>query len=268
MLSSRITRRRDARKRRAIKVSPPSSLERSYTKQLIGRVKLTQSRLMRRIEKLLKAREREEQRGDTRSDGEQLDLFIDLIGESEKEAKTKQVPSPAALSKTAGSVDAFTTRQMRVTFAAAPKPVGLSLAAPATATRGKWVKANVQLITSIDKRYFADIRGIMRKGLESGRSTRSIRRELERRFAVSKARAELIARDQISKLNGDITRVKQKKAGIKSYTWSTSGDERVRQTHADNDGKTFLWSEPPATGHPGQDFQCRCVALPNLEDLK
>jgi hypothetical protein len=45
-------------------------------------------------------------------------------------------------------------------------------------------------------------------------------------------------------------------------------DERVREEHAALEGQTFAWSSPPAVGHPGEDFQCRCVALPVIDELK
>ncbi|MDD0884230.1 phage head morphogenesis protein, partial [Xylella fastidiosa subsp. multiplex] len=37
-----------------------------------------------------------------------------------------------------------------------------------------------------------------------------------------------------------------------------------REDHAAHDGTVFRWSDPPATGHPGQDYNCRCVAIPNV----
>jgi SPP1 gp7 family putative phage head morphogenesis protein len=46
------------------------------------------------------------------------------------------------------------------------------------------------------------------------------------------------------------------------YVWRTRGDERVRLSHARNEGRLFAWDEPPATGHPGEDFGCRCWAEP------
>jgi hypothetical protein len=46
------------------------------------------------------------------------------------------------------------------------------------------------------------------------------------------------------------------------YVWRTVGDERVRLSHAQNAGRLFAWNEPPATGHPGEAFGCRCVAVP------
>ena len=79
----------------------------------------------------------------------------------------------------------------------------------------------------------------------------------------------MLARDQIAKLNGDITQQQQQDAGVVEYVWSTSGDSRVRPSHAALNHKRFRWDDPPVvdekTGrrcHPGKDYQCRCCALP------
>ena len=70
-----------------------------------------------------------------------------------------------------------------------------------------------------------------------------------------------IVRDQTQKLNADLNQFRQQQLGVTDYIWRTSEDERVRETHRDNNGKTFAWaSPPPTTGHPGNDVQCRCVS--------
>lgn len=46
------------------------------------------------------------------------------------------------------------------------------------------------------------------------------------------------------------------------YRWRTQRDERVRATHAANEGKIFAWARPPAAGHPGTEPGCRCHAEP------
>lgn len=46
------------------------------------------------------------------------------------------------------------------------------------------------------------------------------------------------------------------------YIWRTRDDERVRPSHAANNGKIFAWDNPPPTGHPGEDYGCRCTAEP------
>ncbi|STP06298.1 phage Mu protein gp30-like protein [Haemophilus parainfluenzae] len=84
----------------------------------------------------------------------------------------------------------------------------------------------------------------------------------------AESRAMLIARDQSSKLNAALTRARHEEVGVKKYMWSTSGDERVRASHAEKDGQIFEYANPPAdTGHPGHDVNCRCVQIPVLDDI-
>lgn len=92
-------------------------------------------------------------------------------------------------------------------------------------------------------------------------------------FSV-KSHAKLIARDQVSKLNGKLNQYRQQQLGGTRYTWRTSEDERVREDHKKLDGKVFKWTNPPVVdrrtgrrGHPGYDFQCRCTAEMVLEDV-
>lgn len=51
------------------------------------------------------------------------------------------------------------------------------------------------------------------------------------------------------------------------YIWRTRGDGKVRPSHAANDGKIFAWDDPPPTGHPGEDYGCRCTAEPFLANI-
>jgi hypothetical protein len=46
------------------------------------------------------------------------------------------------------------------------------------------------------------------------------------------------------------------------YIWRTAGDDKVRPSHAANEGKIFAWANPPDTGNPGEDYNCRCTAEP------
>ncbi|WP_193788037.1 phage minor head protein [Magnetospira sp. QH-2] len=51
---------------------------------------------------------------------------------------------------------------------------------------------------------------------------------------------------------------KEKKEG--TYIWRTVGDNKVRSSHADREGQTFSWDDPPEGGHPGEAENCRCWA--------
>jgi SPP1 gp7 family putative phage head morphogenesis protein len=127
---------------------------------------------------------------------------------------------------------------------------------------------NIQLVEDATRAYAADVREIFGDPDNAGLRVEELRDLLIERGNVSESRAALIARDQTLKLNGSINRVRQTAAGVESYVWSTSGDERVRETHQEQDGETYDWdSPPPETGHPGQDYQCRCVPVPVIPEL-
>ena len=66
--------------------------------------------------------------------------------------------------------------------------------------------------------------------------------------------------------HGKLTEVEQRKEGYTHYIWRSLDDEKVRPDHAANDGKIFSWNNPPPTGHPGEDYNCRCYAEPAFKD--
>lgn len=124
---------------------------------------------------------------------------------------------------------------------------------------------NVNLIKSIQSQYLDKVRLAVSQNSLAGKRPTSVIADLVEIGRVSESRARLIARDQTNKLNSALTRARQTTLGVSRYRWSTSGDERVRPSHAELDGKVFSWDEPPAVGHPGEDIQCRCVAIPLFE---
>lgn len=140
----------------------------------------------------------------------------------------------------------------------------------------RWVDDNVSLIKTIPQDSLGRMRGIVLKGYQNGETTTAIVKKIQRAYSVDRRHAQLLARDQIAKLNGDITQQQQRDAGVTEYEWSTSGDSRVRPSHAALNHKRFNWDDPPVvdakTGrkcHPGKDYQCRCCALPvfNFETI-
>jgi len=46
------------------------------------------------------------------------------------------------------------------------------------------------------------------------------------------------------------------------YVWRTQEDDDVRWEHVVRNGQVFSWTQPPAGGHPGADYGCRCWAEP------
>ena len=127
---------------------------------------------------------------------------------------------------------------------------------------------NAQLIQSIPSEELLRVSGAVERGLQEGASLKTITEDIEKSFGITRRRAKNIARDQTAKLNASLTKLRQQELGVESYEWQTSGDERVRASHRKNDGKIFRWDSPPAaTGHPGTDVNCRCVAIPILDGV-
>lgn len=123
---------------------------------------------------------------------------------------------------------------------------------------------NIRLITSLGEDTVDQVRGILADAESTGLRVEDLAEQIRERFDVARSRAELIARDQTLKLHGQVTKIRQENAGIVSYTWSTSRDGRVRESHEALEGEEFSWNSPPEPGHPGDDYQCRCVAIPVL----
>ncbi len=142
-----------------------------------------------------------------------------------------------------------------------PKSTGL---APFIAERRR---ENIDLMKKAHGAFSEQLTALLTDEANFGMRSETLAARLAERGEVSEARAELIARDQTLTLNGQITEERQTSAGVESYVWSTSLDERVRDEHVALEGQTIAWSDPPDVGHPGDDVLCRCVAIAIVEDL-
>ena len=134
--------------------------------------------------------------------------------------------------------------------------------------RKLFVNQNMKLIKSLSENHVNQVEQIVLTGLRQGSHVRDLERSIKNQLGVTKQRAQLIARDQVSKYSGDLTKHNQTYAGIKQYRWETSRDERVRQEHRVLDGQVFDWDNPPVSDrsggryHPRQGYRCRCDAIP------
>jgi SPP1 gp7 family putative phage head morphogenesis protein len=109
---------------------------------------------------------------------------------------------------------------------------------------------NVDLITNLSSVTQSKISTIVQQGFSQGIRVEEIMKQLigsgldKGVFGSIEARAELIARDQVGKLNGQLTRLRQQELGINIYIWQTSMDERVRPTHQAMQGKLCKYGDP------------------------
>ena len=129
--------------------------------------------------------------------------------------------------------------------------------------------ANVQLIKSIRSQYLDKVQNAVTQALVSGSLNKDLTAQIKALGQTTEKRAMFIARDQSSKLNAALTQARHEDVGVTKYMWSTSGDERVRDSHAEKDGQIFEYANPPAdTGHPGHDVNCRCVAIAVFDEVQ
>lgn len=128
---------------------------------------------------------------------------------------------------------------------------------------GLAVTENARLIKSLPEQMLGQIEGIVNRGVLAGTRHEDLAKLIVERFGVADRRATLIARDQVLKWHGSLTRLRHQDAGVSEYTWSTSQDERVRPTHRARNGKRYKWTDSPI---PGQEVLCRCAAIPVIPD--
>lgn len=129
------------------------------------------------------------------------------------------------------------------------------------------MRSNVMLIQEAASEIANKVSAILEIPTNSGLRAEELADQIRASTGVSESRAALIARDQTLKLSGNLTQARQVAAGVTSYIWSTSNDERVRPEHEALSGETFSWDAPPDVGHPGEDIQCRCVAIPIISEF-
>ena len=126
---------------------------------------------------------------------------------------------------------------------------------------------NIRLVEDAGRSYSQAVRQIIDDPNNFGVRVEDIADQLESAGVKLKGRATLIARDQTLKLNGKINETQQRMVGVSQYIWSGINDGRERPGHIALNGTTQSWDSPPDTGdgelnHPGEDYQCRCVAIP------
>jgi SPP1 gp7 family putative phage head morphogenesis protein len=160
-----------------------------------------------------------------------------------------------------------------------------------------WTNRNVNLIKGLTEEYRKKIMDTIIDNYQKGVRLEELKDNLRKiNKTFSETRINLIAKDQISKINGQLAMQRQKDAGIDTYWWRDSRDERVRgnpsgkypkakPSHWVMNGKLCRWDDPTVYSddmgktwksrasiggvelHPQQDYQCRCFAEPNFEPL-
>jgi SPP1 gp7 family putative phage head morphogenesis protein len=152
---------------------------------------------------------------------------------------------------------------------------GLSLKTSAITPRMKDVMkaASVEgasLIKSISTQYLDGVGQAVMRSIVSGNGMADLKPFLMKHKGVTERRAELIARDQTSKLYSALNKERMVDAGVKKFQWIHShGGKEPRELHLQLDGEIFSYDDLPVIdektgerGLPGQLINCKCIARP------
>ena len=167
---------------------------------------------------------------------------------------------------------------------------GIHVSVPTTSPwwddmRNSWAADNYNLITSNAKNFVSKINTLTEQSIVNGTGHKKLMEEIQKATTgLSDKHCKLLARDQIGKLNGQITQAQMEEIGLDMYVWSTAFDDRVRDSHALMEGLLCRWDDASVCSydggktwverpsgavelHPGQDIQCRCVGLSYYPEL-
>jgi len=136
---------------------------------------------------------------------------------------------------------------------------------------------NKSLIKTIPEEFIKSIETVVTNGVSSGLGYKEIEgqilgiKNISSTFGKLDKRVKTIVRTEVASINANVNKARYQNAGITRAIWQTSGDERVRSCHKVRDGKEYdlekgLYSSCDGKWlSVGQDFNCRCVAIPILE---
>lgn len=128
---------------------------------------------------------------------------------------------------------------------------------------------NVSLIGSLGNKTLDGIEKLITRAFTEGKRHETLAAEIREQFAIAQRHARLIARDQIGKLNGQITRARHTELGIARFRWLTMRDPKVRERHRPMENRVFTYAgegRPPF--FPGQEILCRCQEAPLFVDIE
>lgn len=144
------------------------------------------------------------------------------------------------------------------------------LNAPTGETLRQLQAEQVRLIKSIPLDAAERVHHLTYEGLANASRANEIAKEIMRSGAVSKSKANLIARTEVGRASTNLGQARALHVGSTGYIWRTAMDSDVRKSHHDMEGKFVAWTSPPTldrlTGHAGTLPNCRCypeVVLPD-----
>jgi uncharacterized protein with gpF-like domain len=160
----------------------------------------------------------------------------------------------------------------------------------------QWATLNYDYLSKYPVEYIDELNDLVTDAVLNGRSSYAVEDEIrDKATKWNRSRPELLARDQVGKLYGEMTRARNQEVGVEYYDWWTARDERVRgrpggaypgakPSHWKMEGVTCDWNDgykystdggktwkargaDRPKGFTGQPIQCRCTSTARWGDL-
>lgn len=118
------------------------------------------------------------------------------------------------------------------------------------------------------------LRERVQKSVNQGYRHETLVKAIKERAKVTETKARFLARNETSIMMANFREARYRAAGVQRYRWQCSKGSPthpVREFHKRLDGTLQSWNSPPIIDqngnrrHPGQDYNCRCIAIPVLE---
>jgi SPP1 gp7 family putative phage head morphogenesis protein len=142
--------------------------------------------------------------------------------------------------------------------------------APTGAAMRSSLAEQVKLITSLPREAAERVHKLTLEGISKGTRASEIAKEIGQSGEVTKSRAMLIARTEVSRTATALTKARAQHIGSEGYIWRTTRDGAVRPSHKAMEGKFVRWDDPPEIegmkGHAGGFPNCRCFPEPIIPD--
>jgi SPP1 gp7 family putative phage head morphogenesis protein len=134
------------------------------------------------------------------------------------------------------------------------------------------VEQNVALIRSVAVRHLEAVEGVVMRSVAAGHDRGMLSKALQENYGVTKRRAALIARTQVSMANATLVKSRQQELGVTKAKWLHSAGGRVpRPEHVAFSGKLYDVSKGAFLEgkwtYPGLEIGCRCVSISIIEGV-
>jgi len=127
------------------------------------------------------------------------------------------------------------------------------------------ISENVKLIKSIQEKYFANVQSLLTEAIVNDKNSSWLTKKMQENYGITRRRAKMIARDQITKINAATVLAKQNELGIKEAIWRHTNRAKVpRPKHVAASGEKYRIDKGMLIEgeyiYPGQKINCMCVS--------